>query len=251
MAIWNKDLFDQIYKLPGWQWGVRDVPRVPLFHYNWFAAKPITEAIVSKYISMPGFAQVSDVAIVGGGYGWTAEVLADYGVNAISIDTSEYIQTTKNVSEEQELRDTLITTGWDPDNLPVFIGPDWNTPVNPWDYWLRQDGVRTSKQVIAEDLASNSSRRAVRTALGTNPDAIISEYALDSQDTEADALTLINRIQSLRPNPACAVIHLVADSHGLPQFVDKTALEWRTFLNQNGFTDHYVVDPRGVVVTGA
>lgn len=247
MAVWDKALFDSQYSLPGWKWGVRDVPRVPRFHYNWFAMQQATQNMVDRYLGLPGWAQLSDVAIVGGGYGWTAEALEANGVNVVVVDTSPHIIGTINTSEEQELRDTLTADGWDPDNLPVFIGPDYNTPVDPWTYWLRSDGVRSAATVLDEDLSTNGSRRNVRNALPGNMDAILTETVLDSQETEADALVLIERCELLRPNPNCNVVHLVTDSPNAPGFLSYTKEEWRALLDANGY-NHWVADFAGNVL---
>jgi len=248
VAVWNKALFDQVYSLPGWQWGVRH-NRLPRFHYNWFAMQPIVQNMAARYQVAPGFAQISDVAIIGGGYGWVGELLSQtYGVNVVNVDTSEHVVNTITTSEEQELRDTLTSDGWDPDNLPVFMGPDWNTPVNPWDYWVRNDGLRCSITLAAEDMSTNGSRRNVRQALSNNMDAIITEEALDSQDTEADALVLIERCEQLRPNPNCNVVHLI-DGSGQPStlpFINYTTGEWRALLDTNGF-NHWLIDAAGNV----
>lgn len=246
--VWNEALYKEMYRSPSWMWGVRNSSRIPAFHYHWFTQQNSQQAIIEKFLALPGAAQVSDLAIVGGGFGWTAELLESYGINAISIDTSSYIQNTKAVSEEQELRSALTEQGFDPDNLPIFIGPDYNTPVNPWNYWLRPDGVRTSKPVLPEDLSSNGSRRSVRQALGNNIDAILTEFALESVETEAEALTIVERCEQLRPNPACQVIHMVTGPPGDPRLLTYTPQEWRTVLNNNGFNNHYVVDTLGNVI---
>ena len=246
MAVWDKALFDSLYSLPGWSTGIRDATRVPMFHYNWFAMQPEINNIITMYLGMPGFAQLSDIAIVGGGYGWTAEALEAQGINVVVVDTSPHIIGTLNVSEEQELRDTLAADGWDPDNLPVFIGPDWNTPVDPWAFWLRPDNVRSAATVLDEDLSTAGSRRNVRNALPSNMDGILTEYALDSQESEADALVLIERCEQLRPNPNCNVIHLVSGS-SVPPFISYTKEEWRGLLDANGY-NHWVVDSAGTVL---
>jgi len=247
VAVWDKAKFDSMYRLPAWQWGVRNHHRVPTFRYNWFVMKATTQRIVDQYFSMPGWAQISNIAIVGGGYGWTAEALEAQGVNVVVVERSPHIIGTINTSEEQELRDTLTADGWDPDNLPVFIGPDWNTPVDPWTYWLRPDGVRSSATVVDEDLSTNGSRRNVRQALPSNKDAIITESALDSQDTESEALVLIERCEQLRPNPNCNVVHLVSPGAGGPDLLNYTIEEWRSLLDANGF-NHWVADLAGNVL---
>lgn len=246
--VWDKTLYDQVYRLPLWPWGVRNYPRTPYGHYHWFSTQQMMNNTLSLMMKAPGFAQVSDVAIVGGGFGWTCDLLSGLGINAKCVEVSPYILSTMNNSEEQELRDSLTEFGFDPDNLPVLIGPDYNTPVNPWDHWLRGDGRKsTSGIVLSEDLSTNTSRRNVRQALGNNLDAIVSEFVLDSQENEADALVIIERCEQLRSKPATAVIHLVTDGQDDPRFIDYTKEQWRTVLDTNGY-NHYIVDVYGNVL---
>lgn len=247
MPVWDKALYDSLYSLGAWEWGVRNHSRIPKFHYNWFTMQKTSQRMVDQYMSMPGFAQISDIAIIGGGYGWTAEALEAQGVNVVVVDTSPHIINTINTSEEQEIRDALAANGFDPDNLPTFIGPDWNTPVDPWVYWLRPDGVRSTATVADEDMSTNGSRRSVRQALSNNMDAILTESALDSQETESDALVLIERCEQLRPNQNCNVVHLVQPGPGDPRFINYTLEEWRALLDANGF-NHWVADLGGTVL---
>ena len=255
MAVWDKTLFETMYSCNGWPYGIRGSSRVPRFHYNWFGMIPATRNVVDMYVTMPGFAQLSDVAIIGGGYGWTAELLSTYSINAISIDTSPHIINTKDTSEEAEIRDYLTQLGFDPDRLndgPAgirFMSPDDpNAWVNPWDYWLRADGVRTAVTVVDEDLSTNGSRRNVRQALGNNIDGILTEIVLDSMETENDALVFIERCEQLRPNPAVNVVHLVMDGHSDPRFLSYTKEQWRALLDANGY-NHWVVNLRGTILS--
>lgn len=248
--VWDKTLYDIMYRLPLWQWGVRDYPRVPFGHYNWFSNKQSTQNNLDAMMRVPGFAQVSDVAIVGGGFGWTADLLAGMGINAVVVEISPWILANKDLSEEQQIRDDLTKFGFDPDNLPVLIGPDYNTPVDPWQYWLRPEGKRCTATVLEEDLSTNTSRRNVRQALGNNVDAIVTEFALDSYEIGDDAgpALLAERCDALRPNPACTVIHIIEPNEFSTMLNQKSAAQWRTFLDGLGFNDHRVVDMQGSVL---
>jgi hypothetical protein len=247
MVVWNKQLFEEIYSCNGWPYGVRNYPKVPIFHYNWFGQQRSIKAIAGHFLSLPGATQATNLAIVGGGYGWSAELLEPHGINALSIDTSPHILGTKDTSEETELREYLIADGFDPDNLPEMMSPeDPNLVCNPWDYWLRTDGKRTSKLVVDEDMSTAASRNAVTTALGS-VDRIISEYSLETVETEADALVFLERCELLRPNANCKVYHFVTEPPHDSRFVSKTSQEWKTLISTNGF-DHDVVTMRGVIV---
>jgi len=248
--VWDKALYDIMYRLPLWQWGVRDYPRVPFGHYNWFANKQSTQNNITAMMAAPGFAQVSDVAIVGGGFGWTADLLAGMGINAVVVEISPWILANKDLSEEQQIRDDLTEFGFDPDNLPTLIGPDYTTPVDPWQYWLRPEGKRCIATVLEEDLSTNTSRRNVKQALNNNIDAIVTEFALDAYEAGDDAgpALLAERCDALRPNPACTVVHIIQPNENDTFLNWKTAAEWRTFLDGLGFTDHRVVNMQGEVL---
>ena len=247
-GTWDKSTFDSLYKTKAWSHGTRGWNKPISFNYQWWGQRRRTRALANTYLTLPGMASIQDIAIVGGGFGWTAEVLAESGRNAISVDIGDYIIANENVSEEQEIRDTLTAQGLDPDNLPIFMDPnDPNREMQNneiWGYWLRPDGKRTSIPVEQEDLSTNASVRNVKQRLGNNIDVILSEFVLDSMETDAEALSVIENCERLRPNPACNVVHIL--STGLstkgPVLLNKDRDGWRALLDSNGFTDHYIFD---------
>ena len=204
-------------------------------------------------LELPGFASLTDVAIIGGAFGWLAEALVANGINAFSVDTSDYIVSTENVSEEQELRDALTLQGFDPDNIGDQVGfydPSLDrvlTTPEIWAHWLRADGKRTSIAVEQEDMEGNASRNRVKRRAQGTLDAIVTEYAIESMETDAESLAMIERAEQTRPNPACTVVHMVSGGTGDPRFNWHTGTEWKALLDANGFTDHWVVE-HGVVV---
>lgn len=254
-VVWDKVLFDSMYVTSSWRAGLRQEAgqpyrKPPAFNYNWFGMLPTLEVKVDVLLSVPGAAQITDLCVIGGGFGWTAEILESRGINTINVDTSEFVLANASISEEQDIRDRLTAIGLDPDNLPdMFMSPvDPNATVNPWAYWLHPSGARSSKPVIGEDLSTNQSRRAVRQAISNNMDAIFTEFVIDGFDAETDVLTFVDRVQQLRPNPACNVIHMCGSQTFSPEiFLDYTAQQYKDLLTANGFTDHYVVDQTGRV----
>jgi len=251
MPIWDKQTYEKNYSCNGWPYGIR-YNRVPRFHYNWFGQQRSSKVIAGRFLDIPGANQISDLVIVGGGYGWTAEILESYGINAISVDISPHINGTKDTSEEEELRDYLTQLGFDPDNLPDMMSPtDPNTTCNPWDYWLRPDGKRTSKTVVDEDMSTTTSRNVIKSSMNNKIDMILSEYAIDSVDSGDDAasLQIVERCEQLRPNPSVPVVHLIESNASDVVLNVKTSEAWRTLLDSNGF-NHVIVDSRNILLPG-
>lgn len=254
MALtWDKALFDELYTATGWRYGVRLSSMTPRFHYQWCVQKFRLQTTLTSMLTLPGFAQVSDVAVIGGGFGWLSELLQAQGINVINVETSEYVLANVAVSEEADLRGYLTSQGFDPDNLHDqirFMSPDDpNLELASgeiWQHWLHPSGGRSVITPASENISSNAGRNAIKRALSNNMDAIITEHLLDSMSTDAEVLSVCADVQALRPNPAVAVIHLVDDSdQGDPRLVSKTIEGWRALLDANGFTNHYVTSPSG------
>jgi hypothetical protein len=231
---------------------VRNQPRVPRHHYNWFVQTQGQFARLKRNVAAltngPGWAQLSDIAIVGGGFGWTAELLLDVDptLNIINVETSPHCINTIAGSEEADLRQYLIDDGFDPDNIDFLVDPtDYSrtlTNAEAWAYWLRSDGQRGSTTLLDNDLTTNGQRKAVRTALGNNIDALVTEIALDALETEAEIDNFLDNVEQTRPNPACAVVHLTEYTPDSLGYISKTMNDWGTHLNARGYSDHYIVD---------
>jgi len=254
-VVWDKATFDQLYRTKPWHAGIRrnsaEARLPPFFHYNWFGVQNGMTRQLDRFLSVPGAAQISDLCVIGGAWGWFAEMLESRGINTINVDTSTYVLDNQNVSEEGEIRDILTAGGMDWDNLPdCFVDPnDFSQTVDPRPYWLHPSGGRSGKPVIDEDMSTNTSRKNVRQALGNNMDAILTEFVLDGFDVEADALSFVERCEQLRPNPNCNVLHFVLTVNDHPLFLPSTQAEWRQRLDANGFTNHWVINQLGQVVT--
>ena len=175
--IYDKALYDAHYSVRAWEHGVRGVDRVPRHHYNWFVQTQGNFARlknnVAALIGGPGWAQLSNIAIIGGGFGWTAELLleVDPTLNIVNVETSSHVINTLSQSEEADLRGYLTADGFDPDNIDFLVDPNTgNTLTNAeaWATWLRPDGLRSSITTLDNDLSTNGQRRDVRQALGNN-----------------------------------------------------------------------------------
>ena len=96
-------------------------------------------------------------------------------------------------------------------------------------------------------MSTVGSRNSVKTAKNNKIDMILTEYVLESIETENDALVFIERCEQLRPNPSVKVIHQVTEPPHDPRFVSKTPLEWRALLDSHGYR-HIIADMRGNIL---
>lgn len=111
------------------------------------------------------------VAVIGGAFGWTCEALEDLvqGLGAVSIDLSQYVQDTKDLSPDDELIESIEAQGYTHADGGVgqFLFEKFSDP-NP--------RSRDGSKVIKEGLDSNQSRNKVRQALkNADPTWIITE----------------------------------------------------------------------------
>jgi len=258
MLIWDKTLYDALYSVRAWEHGVRDFPRIPRHHYSWFVQQPRilrTKNVITNLLAQPGFSQVSDLCIVGGGMGWTTELLVAAGINVINVDTSPYVSGNWQTSEETEIRAWLTADGFDPDNLPAFADPvDPNADVvDIWAHWLHPSGGRVGldgTRMVFEDISTSAGRRAVRRdyALPNNIDAIMTELALDGfdqADGDGPVINFVANVDALRPNPACQVVHIIEHNPFDVLMINKTLADWKAWLTLNGFSGHFVADTSG------
>ena len=262
--VYDKALYDAHYRVPAWPYGMRwpdgNASTKPRHHYNWWvqAGMPRYARLrnhASVLINGPGWASLTDIAIIGGGFGWTAEPLleAKPTLNIINVETSPYVINSLAQSEEADIRQYLIDDGFDPDNLPMsFMSPnDPNVELADgeiWNYWLRTDGQRTSITTLDNDLSTNGQRNQVRQALSNNVDALITEIALDAHTTETEIDNFLDFVEQTRPNPACAVIHMISYAPGMFEqwgYISKTRADWATYLDTRGYGDHWILETSG------
>lgn len=257
--IYDKALYDAQYSVRAWEHGVRDQPRVPRHHYNWFVNTQGPNArlrkVAQRFINHPSWNQITDIAIIGGGFGWTAEILLelDPTINIINVETSPHVINTLATSEEADLRGYLTDDGFDPDNIDFLMHPDQSrtlTNAEVWATWLRPDGVRSAITTLDNDLSTNGQRRDVRQALGNNIDALITEVALDSHTNDPEIENFLDVVEQTRPNPGCTVIHYIEYQAGMDVawgYISKPIAEWATYLDTRGYSDHWLMDTLGNV----
>lgn len=214
------------------------------------------------------------VALIGAGFAYTAEGLVAAGTQAVvGTDISTWIQSAKDTSEEQDIRDYCAASGIDPDVHMLlcregtpnaqFLDGKWR--IRPLDWYLpRGTGVARAAQwltITDEDGSTNGSRGRIKNQLrditgsltGDDIHHIITEEVLNSLD-DPDAANLIDWMQqaatqnNITPTGGATVWHMLSCLQpgnprqlANPELNWKSYDDWRTFLNQNGGSTHNII----------
>lgn len=184
MAYDTKADFDAMYRTPAIQRYFGGRPpgekNVTLnYHHAWMSdgLKLMYEGLLPKL----NIASTELVLIVGAGFGWGVEAFAELsGCTTVGIDISAYVQAEKNNTEEAELREAIIAADLDPDTgRGAFL-------LNAM---LEKRGLGVPRCVVIvldEDMQTNTSRQAIRAALGGWPTVVIMEQIIDETTTEQE-----------------------------------------------------------------
>ena len=187
--------FDQVYRI-----GLPANRKVKL-HYNRAVMYERHNRHTAKaLVDIFGWPTSTKILIVGAGFGWTAEILeTDYGyTNIVTTDTSGWIQTNQDTSEEAEIDAAITAYGLDPaSGEGLVLKNSAHIPGNR---------RRASRPVENEDLSNNGSRNRIRNILG-DLEVGITEDVLPSL-TDAEILSIADRVD--RINAGIARIHLVS-----------------------------------------
>ena len=170
-----------------------------------------------------------DALIVGAGFGWGVEAFITHtGVtNTIGIDVSAYIHAEKDNSEEAELRQAVTDAGLDPDSgRGAWIIQQLLD--------MRGPGARCKTIVLDEDAQTNTSRQAIKSALGAWPSVCITEMLID-EDTTAQEITQVDN-----------ALHLFAGSQRVIHIVS-SLVNWTPQQVKDLVPDSEVITPSGEV----
>ena len=193
MAGWTKADYDAAYKLPverllgGYPSGATRPQMV--VHYHRFFIQELLSLVWARLAPVLAFNGTEKVCIVGAGFGWGVEAfIAETGCVTVGIDISDYIHAEKDNTEETELRQEVINAGLDPDT-----GTGAFLLSQVYDGQPRTD---PSIVVLQEDMQTNTSRNAIRSALGGWPDVVIFEDLVDDNVTDQE-ITQANNAANL------------------------------------------------------
>lgn len=207
--------FDAAYSLRGESRPGPGRKRVML-NYHRAAMWPFCEKRAAALVNTFGWPTDTNILIVGAGFGWTAEAMeTNHGyTNIVSIDSSNWIQSAQDTSEESEIDAAITAVGLEPTSGEgLAIKGQLYSPGNR---------RRASRAVENEDLSNNGSRNRVRNILG-DISVGISEDVLPAL-SDSEILDIADRID--RINAGIARIHLVTPL--LPGQNQDPAYNWHT-----------------------
>lgn len=126
---------------------------------------------VKEFFDAEGAPLVStdSLIIVGGAFGWLGEMFENrIGLQALTIDLSQYVADNKSLSPDDELIESIAAAGNSHTDGGVgqFLFEKFTDP-NP--------RSRSPERVLQEDLATQQSRQRVRQALARKPTRMITE----------------------------------------------------------------------------
>ena len=138
-------------------------------HYVRAAVKPQSERkaqiVVDHFIDEgTPLSGTSTIVIIGGAFGWLGEAIEDLipGLEACSVDLSQYVQDKKSVSDDDELIENIIASGYD-HTLPNSVGE--------WLYNQFSDPTprcRNPQRVVQSALSNPSELNAVKALFREN-----------------------------------------------------------------------------------
>lgn len=131
-------------------------------HYVPNAIKPFmpekAQKVIDHFAQTTPLTATSTVIVIGGAYGWLGEALEDLvpGLEAISVDLSQYVQDTKSLSPDDELIESIAASGYD-HTLPNSVG-EWlyNELSDP------SPRSRRPEMVIQSDMSKTKARNDIR-----------------------------------------------------------------------------------------
>jgi hypothetical protein len=170
------------------------------------------------------------IVIVGGGFGWVAEGLIGLGfLNVVVAETSPYVLSEMDNTDEAEIRGNITDAGLDPDTgRGAEVLANATTPA----------ARRGTTAVVNADVMTDAGRDAIKSALGGNPQIVVTE----------DVTTSLTDQECLDLSVAChafpgqeTVIHAVStlqpDGSQNPVFNWKTLAAWKALIPGDTWID--------------
>lgn len=212
--------FDQWYDIGAeGAWGHPNTRSEIRLKYHRFVLLPWMRERAKKLVAALGWTASTRLAIIGAGFGWTAEILQnELGIGTVvAVDTSAYVQASKDLNEDADYIAAITAVG-----LNANVG-DGLTLLNAF----RGDGGPRARHPIRNDnVQTGGGRASIRSAIGGAPFnfEVMTEDVLSSL-TDAEAQALSSALHTLTNG---RVSHLVGE-YPLP-FSPNTAAQWKVLL---------------------
>lgn len=224
--------FDNAYRIGAEPEGrPNNRPEIKL-HYNRAVLFPLHEKRAAKLVEIFNWPTDTNILIVGAGYAWTAEVLeTDYGyTNIVTTDTSNWIQSNQDTTEEADIDAAIQAVGLDP------ATGDGLTKKNRILGRGRGPGNRRrhSRSIQNEALNNNGSRNRIRSVLGDIQVGITEEVITTLTDQEVT--TISGWVDNINPNIDRIHLTTVRQVKGQDEGYNwKTLAEWKLLLPNDTF----------------
>lgn len=226
MAGNTKDDYDSLYSIrvlvpvPG---KPNNFKRSPIrLHYHRHVIKPMLDSAWAHVIPLLSLTSADRVVIVGSGFGWGVEALIEQtGCDAVGIDISDYVDTTKADTEESEIDAAIIAAGYDP-----LTGHGLEVKNLVYD-----GGAKVRGKFLKNDLSTNKLRNDVKKELGNQwPTWIITEDMLsDFTDQEVTAW----KTEAEKLDPTVQICHILRANYP-PN--SRTGQQWADFTGHTVIT---------------
>lgn len=184
MAGYTKAEYDALYQFNVSRYfgGIAPGEQPVRLNYHKYCMGPILADRWANMAPVLNIASTELVLIVGAGFGWGVEAfINETGCTTVGIDVSDYIDAEKANTEEAEVRAAIIAAGHDPDS-----GHGAVVLAGVCDFQPRSNVI-----ILKEDASTNTSRQAIRAALGNWPTVCILEDLIDEATTDGE-ITLVN-----------------------------------------------------------
>ncbi len=127
MPVWDKAAFDQFYTWRAEKYGHPGGPversEIKLHYHYWSVGQGLRFRFAPLLFGTLGLNSGDSIILLGTGFNWTGEGLADLGVDVTGTDISAYILAEKNNTEEAEIRQLCLDVGVDPDVDKIYCLP--------------------------------------------------------------------------------------------------------------------------------
>jgi len=207
MAGYTKADYDASYSIRAErEWGHPSTRTEIRIGYQYEAMKDYINPRWDAIVAHLGLTTSDIIVVAGGGFGWAVEHLKTLmpGINAVSVDISDYIDAEKDTSDSTELDKYITDGGLDPlTGRGAQIKAKYSRP-----------GARSKSIILKEGMNNNGSRNRVRQALGNNiPTHIFTENMIQ-EFTDIEIMDWVNELDKLTNT---VKIHIITNE------IDRTA----------------------------